>query len=161
MTVLSSAQYSTCPCGRHRINTESESFSCSVMSNSSRPLGWQPTRLLCPWNFPGKNTGVGYHSLLWGSSRPRDPTCISCIEGRLFTAEPLGKCFCSLALPKLLFSGLFLPTPAPPRHLLGIPGCCSHLFFCPLGPRQSCDFNPVTVNSSVQSLSRVQLFATP
>ena len=23
-----------------------------------------PTRLLCPWNFPGKNTGVGCHSLL-------------------------------------------------------------------------------------------------
>ena len=20
-----------------------------------------PARLLCPWNFPGKNTGVGYH----------------------------------------------------------------------------------------------------
>ena len=26
----------------------------------------QPTRLLCPWNFPGKNTGVGCHFLLWG-----------------------------------------------------------------------------------------------
>ena len=25
---------------------------------------WQPTRLLCPWDFPGKNTGVGYHFLL-------------------------------------------------------------------------------------------------
>ena len=23
-----------------------------------------PTRLLCPWNFPGKNTGVGCHFLL-------------------------------------------------------------------------------------------------
>ena len=23
------------------------------------------SRLLCPWNFPGKNTGVGYHFLLW------------------------------------------------------------------------------------------------
>ena len=23
-----------------------------------------PTRLLCPWNFPSKNTGVGSHSLL-------------------------------------------------------------------------------------------------
>ena len=79
----------------------------------------------------------------------QDPTCISRIEGRLFTAEPLGKCFCSLALAKLLFSGLFLPAPVPPPHLLGIPGCCSHLFFCPPGPRQSCDFNPVTVNSSV------------
>ena len=31
-------------------------------------------RLLCPWNFPAKNTGVGSHSLLQGSSRPRDRT---------------------------------------------------------------------------------------
>ena len=26
--------------------------------------GLEPTRLLCPWNFLGKNTGVGCHSLL-------------------------------------------------------------------------------------------------
>ena len=26
----------------------------------------KPTRFLCPWNFPGKNTGVGYHSPLQG-----------------------------------------------------------------------------------------------
>ena len=26
----------------------------------------QPARLLCPWNFPGKNTGVGCHALLQG-----------------------------------------------------------------------------------------------
>ena len=29
-----------------------------------RPHGLQPTRLLCPWNAPGKNTGVGCHFLL-------------------------------------------------------------------------------------------------
>ena len=28
------------------------------------PHGQQPTRLLCPWNSPGKNTGVGCHFLL-------------------------------------------------------------------------------------------------
>ena len=31
----------------------------------------QPTRLLCPWNSPGKNTGMGSHSLLQGI--PPDP----------------------------------------------------------------------------------------
>ena len=31
----------------------------------SRPHGLQPTRLLCPWDFPGKSTGVGWHCLLW------------------------------------------------------------------------------------------------
>ena len=34
------------------------------MSNSSQPHGLQPTRLLHPWDFPGKSTGVGYHCLL-------------------------------------------------------------------------------------------------
>ena len=26
----------------------------------------EPARFLCPWNSPGKNTGVGGHSLLQG-----------------------------------------------------------------------------------------------
>ena len=34
-------------------------WSRSVVSDSSRPHGLQPTRLLCPWDFPGKSTGVG------------------------------------------------------------------------------------------------------
>ena len=37
---------------------------CSVMSNSSRPHGLQPNRLLHPWDSPGKSTGVGCHCLL-------------------------------------------------------------------------------------------------
>ena len=31
-----------------------------------QPHGRQPTRLLCPWYFPGRNTGVGCHFLLPG-----------------------------------------------------------------------------------------------
>ena len=38
-----------------------------VVSDSLWPHGLGPTRLLCPWNFPGKNTGVGYLFLLQGS----------------------------------------------------------------------------------------------
>ena len=34
------------------------------MSNSSQPHGLEPTRLLRPWDFPGKSTGVGCHFLL-------------------------------------------------------------------------------------------------
>ena len=34
------------------------------MSDSVQPLRWQPTRLLCPWDSPDKNTGVGCHFLL-------------------------------------------------------------------------------------------------
>ena len=41
-------------------------WSRSVVSDSLRPRGLQPTRLLRPWDSPGKNTGVGYHFLLQG-----------------------------------------------------------------------------------------------
>ena len=37
---------------------------CSVMSNSLWPHGPWPTRFLCPWDFPSKNTGVDYDALL-------------------------------------------------------------------------------------------------
>ena len=38
----------------------------SIMSDSLRPYGLQPTRLLCSWDSPGRNTGVGCHTLLQG-----------------------------------------------------------------------------------------------
>ena len=41
-------------------------LSYSVMFASLRPHGLERSRLLCPWNSPGKNTGVGSHSLLQG-----------------------------------------------------------------------------------------------
>ena len=41
--------------------SENWKWSRSVMSDSSRPHGLQPTRLLRPWDFPGKSTGVGCH----------------------------------------------------------------------------------------------------
>ena len=34
------------------------------MSDSVQSHRWQPTRLPCPWDSPGKNTGVGCHFLL-------------------------------------------------------------------------------------------------
>ena len=47
------------------LNTLYESEKCcSVMSDSLWPYGLQPTRLLCPWASPGKNTGAGCHALL-------------------------------------------------------------------------------------------------
>ena len=44
----------------------SESVSHSVVSDSLWSYGLYPTRLLCPWNSPGKITGVGCHFLLQG-----------------------------------------------------------------------------------------------
>ena len=43
-------------------------WSRSVVSNSLRPHGLQPTRLLHPWDFPGKSTAMGCHRLLWKMS---------------------------------------------------------------------------------------------
>ena len=59
------------------------------------------TGLLCPWDFsrdlqniPGKDTGVGCHTILRGCSPPRDWTRMShssCFAGRFFAGEPCGK----------------------------------------------------------------------
>ena len=37
------------------------------------PYGLQPTRLLCPWDSPGQDTGVGCHALLQGSVPGSEP----------------------------------------------------------------------------------------
>ena len=50
------------------IESESESISHSVVPRFLWLYGLGSTKLLCPWNFPGKNTGVGSHSLLQGIS---------------------------------------------------------------------------------------------
>ena len=38
----------------------------SAVSNSVQLYGLQPARLLCPWDSPGKDTGVSYHAFLQG-----------------------------------------------------------------------------------------------
>ena len=43
-----------------------KSFSVAQLSNSMQPHGLYPSRLLYPWDFLGKNTGVGRHFLLQG-----------------------------------------------------------------------------------------------
>ena len=45
-------------------NSQSQSVSHSVVSDSLWPHGLKPARPLCPWDFPGKNSGVGCHFLL-------------------------------------------------------------------------------------------------
>ena len=44
--------------------SEKWKWSRSVMSDPQRHHGLQPSRLLHPWDFPGKSTGVGCHCLL-------------------------------------------------------------------------------------------------
>ena len=53
-----STRFSLCP---------SSSQLCAVLSHHSLwPHGLWPARLLCLWDSPGKNTGVGCHALLQG-----------------------------------------------------------------------------------------------
>ena len=47
--------------------SEKWKWSSSVLSDSSGPHGLQPTRLLPPWDFPGKSSGVRCHCLLQAS----------------------------------------------------------------------------------------------
>ena len=59
-------------------------LSHSVVSSSLWSRRLQPARLLCPWDSPGKNTGVGCHALLQGIFS-RDRTQVSCTAGGFFT----------------------------------------------------------------------------
>ena len=64
-------------------------LSCLVPSNSLPPHELEPTGLLCPWNFPGKNIGVGCHFLLQG---------ILLTEGGIKAVSPASPAFAPLAL---------------------------------------------------------------
>ena len=63
-------------------------FSSLVMSDCLQPRGLQPMRLLCSWDFPGKNTEWVAISFSRGSSPPKDQTHHSCIAGEFFSTEP-------------------------------------------------------------------------
>ena len=76
----------------------------SVTSNSLWLYGLQPARLLCPWDSPGKNTGVGHHALLQGifptqgsNSRLTTPA----LAGRLFTPSATWEAHYHMSLTKL------------------------------------------------------------
>ena len=62
-------------------------------------------RFLWPWDSPGKNSGVGCHFLLQGSSQPKDGTCVSYVScigqvGSLPLVLPR-KLRCVYSLPQL------------------------------------------------------------
>ena len=64
----------------------------SVVSGSFRAHGMQPPRLLCPWDSPGNNAGVGCHFLLEGDLpdpgiEPRSPV----LQADSLLSEPPGK----------------------------------------------------------------------
>ena len=74
----------------NQANRSSSSTRRSVVSDSLRPHGLSPAKLLCPWDFPGQNTGMGCHSSCRGSSWPRDWTHI-CFAGGFLTIWATGQ----------------------------------------------------------------------
>ena len=56
-----------------------------------RPHGQQPTRLRRPWDFPGKNTGVGCHFLLQGIFPTQESNPGLLLQTDSSPSEPPGK----------------------------------------------------------------------
>ena len=83
---------------------------CSVVSNSLRPHGLYPTRLLCSWDFPGKNTGVGCRFFLLRISWPSDRTHVSsssALARGFFTTAAPGKPWCKAVCLKTWSQNIF------------------------------------------------------
>ena len=79
----------------HRCKTSSRTlyvgcrlFSFCCLAAKLCPTLLQPARLLCPWAFPGKNTGVGCHVLLQGMFLTQGSNPCLCTKGRFLNPEP-------------------------------------------------------------------------
>ena len=142
----------------------------SVVSDSFRPHGPWPTRRLCPWNFPGKNTGVGCHFLLQGNFlTQRSNTCISCVSciaGGFFTTWAIGKAWICLDLPAAAAAAV--------KSLQSCPTLCNPIDGSPPGSpvpgilqARTLEWAAISFSNAwkwkvkVKSFSRVQLLATP
>ena len=68
-----------------KVKSESEvTQSCPTLSD---PMDWQPTRLLHPWDFPGKSTGVGCQRNLDSVLKSRGvtlPTKVHIVKAMVF-----------------------------------------------------------------------------
>ena len=74
----------------------SSSHCCCLVTKSCWTLLWphglQPTKLLCPWGFPGKHSGVACHLLLQGIFLKQGLNLhLPELAGGFFTIEPPGK----------------------------------------------------------------------
>ena len=92
---------------KHSVNVSDYfRFVCAMLSQSLshvwslQPHGLKSAGLLCPWNSPGENAGMGCHFLLWVSFQSREQTNIFCISRQMnqgnegssfFTTELPGK----------------------------------------------------------------------
>ena len=84
----------------------------SVVSDSSRPFGQQPAKLLCPWDCSGKNTGVDCHFLLQGIFQTQGSNlgllCLLHCRQILYYLEPSGKPIISLFETFVTYGGMLV-----------------------------------------------------
>ena len=95
-------------------------LSCSVMSNSLRPQDCSLPGPFHPWDFPGRNTGVGCHALFQGSSWPRDGTHISCTSRWTLYHRATPKALCKQHPDKKNRRTLEGTLSYPPSHYLSL-----------------------------------------
>ena len=103
-------------------------WSRSVVSDPQQPHGLQPTRLLHPWDFPGKSTGVGCHCLLLLLPFPKISLPAFSLFCTQFPEESFQKQVrsCLFLLISHGASATFIPKPLEPRVF-----CPSMIFLSP------------------------------
>ena len=79
------------------------------MFNSLQPYDLQPTRLLCPWDSPSNNTGVGCYALIQGifPTQGSNPPSLPALAGRFFTTSATWEVLFLITLSKIHSSPQF------------------------------------------------------
>ena len=126
-------------------------FSSSVKSNSWGLYGLQPA-LLCPWDFPGKNTGVDCHFLLQGIflTHKSNSHLLSLLHCRwiLYLWAVIASCF------KSYFSELRI---LPIRIVWTLPNMCVHACIHSVAQSWPALCNPIGLTPRVISPSILQV----
>ena len=85
-----------------------------MLLSNVQPHGLQPARLLCPWTSPGKNTGVGCHSLLQDLPDPGIEPRSPALQADCLPLEPPGKLIPSYFLSWRQLPSVSVCLPLPP-----------------------------------------------
>jgi len=141
-------------------------FSGQVLSNCLQLHGQQPTRILCPWDSPGKNTGVGCCFLLQRIflTQGLNPGLPHCRQTHYCLSQGTGKVFsnpCSHFHVLLWKPSLHLPWvqrwPLPPLSSQGVVHAelwshrTPHLFvYIPMSLPLPTDYEPLFLSSFIE-----------
>ena len=110
---------------------------CSVVSSSVRPQGLGPTTFLCPWDSPGKKTGVGCHFLLQGIFPIQGPNphllCLLHWQAGSLPLAPPGRLYTLHSSCSIHF---FWCGPFFKKSLLNLLQYCFSFMFCFLASRR-------------------------